>query len=1466
MAARQRCHSRTRRVWFSAWALALCLGWVGATSATTYYAIPFYIKDFDTNNNPVQYSWGEISLALDGTKQFLAARYPAGTNCQVASAYENATQQAQGNVAKVYYVSTDPSSFVCPSHVIEIQLSAYDNNPEKNTGDAGNCNGGDGVQGGDGIVTCPGTPLVLDPINLATGNKYDQESDFDALPWLTFRRFYNSQASVRPASMGPQWRHSFDRSLLFQNTLVGGGGTSYIQLLRADGRSERFMPTANGGWAADPNIPDTLTADSTGFTVYVAGPNQFERYSTSGQLQYIADATGQTTTLTYSGGKLQTVTDPFGRTLQFAYDGAGLLHTVTLPDGGVLTYGYTNGTLTSVQYPDSKTKQYVYNEPTYTGGANLPYALTGVIDEAGVRYDTTGYSATNGRAVSSSHAGGANAGSVTGGSSSFATMTFPLGASGNVSMKDDGYGAIKLTGTFAACNTDWCKQKYQTIQYDTNGYPSQYTDFTFNVTKLTYNTAGLETQRIEGYNLASLGQQRTINTTWDTTLRNPLTRITLDSNNNPITQSAWVYNSTGQVTARCEVDPAVSGASSYTCGSNAQAPGGVRQWTYTYCTSVDGTQCPVVGLKLTEDGPRTDVSDITHYSYYLTTDTSGCATPGGACHRAGDLYQVADALGHVTTNTAYDQAGRPTRLIDANGVITDLTYTPRGWLKTRTVAGATTTYTYKPYGAVESITDADGVTITYGYDNAHRLTDITDAQGNHIHYTLDAAGNRTDEATYAVGSSTPSRHLSRTFNNLGQLTKIIDGLNHTIFDASASGGYDANGNLVTSVDALGVTQTRSYDGLNRYSGLQSSATVNGSTVVSSTSYTYDVLDNLTQTLTPDYKYTTSAYDGLSNRKTLTSPDTGTTSSTFDVAGNVLTRTDAKNVVATSSYDALNRVTATTYVDTSLNVAYHYDEADSVTGCVGSYPVGRLTRMVEASVTTVYCYDARGNVTQKSQTEGSVTDVTGYSYTSADRLASVVTPSGTSVQYQHDTVGRISAITALPPGTTGAGTGNIATSITYLPFGPVASYTLGNGQTVTRTYDLNYQVTDATSPALNLHFARDAMGRITALGNVPGANPATETYGYDWLSRLTGVNNAAGTSVESYTYDAIGNRTGKTGSGLATGTYSYYQYPHNWLSYIGSAARTYDNNGNTTASSVGGESFGFGYNGRNRMTIAQRNGSTVGTYTYNALGERVAKVATLPASLSQRFAYDESSQLIGEYGGTTRDYIWLEDLPLAVIDTQGTVSTTNYVHADGLNTPRAVADSTGATVWQWAYQSNPFGEAQPSSTSGYTLNVRFAGQYYDAESRIAYNINRHYEAATGRYLQSDPTGLDAGPSTYGYANLSPLTFTDQLGLLPTPLPKQRQRTVPCKTAELEQCQEMCAQNGTTVQSCRMNELFKVTRIVDDKSLDGWVPSKLSCSCKEPPRRPWIVPEPEPTRSPAAVSPKCDCTDPIECATH
>jgi len=177
---------------------------------------------------------------------------------------------------------------------------------------------------------------------------------------------------------------------------------------------------------------------------------------------------------------------------------------------------------------------------------------------------------------------------------------------------------------------------------------------------------------------------------------------------------------------------------------------------------------------------------------------------------------------------------------------------------------------------------------------------------------------------------------------------------------------------------------------------------------------------------------------------------------------------------------------------------------------------------------------------------------------------------------------------------------------------------------------------------------------------------------------------------------------------------------------------------------------------------QRNGGTVGTYVYNAAGQRVGKTATLPVVSSQRFAYDEASQLIGEYGNTSRDYIWLGNLPVAVVDTQAQTSTISYVTTDGLGTPRSVSDASGNTVWQLPYQANPFGEQQPASSTGYTFNLRSPGEYYDAESGLDYNIARTREGTTGRFLQSDPIGLVGGMSTYAAVGNNPMSYIDPDG--------------------------------------------------------------------------------------------------------
>jgi RHS repeat-associated protein len=108
----------------------------------------------------------------------------------------------------------------------------------------------------------------------------------------------------------------------------------------------------------------------------------------------------------------------------------------------------------------------------------------------------------------------------------------------------------------------------------------------------------------------------------------------------------------------------------------------------------------------------------------------------------------------------------------------------------------------------------------------------------------------------------------------------------------------------------------------------------------------------------------------------------------------------------------------------------------------------------------------------------------------------------------------------------------------------------------------------------------------------------------------------------------------------------------------------------------------------------------------------------------------------------------------------------FVHVDHLNTPRLVANAAGQTVWLW-HQAEPFGNNVPDENPGglgaFDLPLRFAGQRYDAETGLHYNYYRDYDPSIGRYGESDPIGLRAGPNTYAYVNNRPMDGADRYGL-------------------------------------------------------------------------------------------------------
>jgi RHS repeat-associated protein len=111
----------------------------------------------------------------------------------------------------------------------------------------------------------------------------------------------------------------------------------------------------------------------------------------------------------------------------------------------------------------------------------------------------------------------------------------------------------------------------------------------------------------------------------------------------------------------------------------------------------------------------------------------------------------------------------------------------------------------------------------------------------------------------------------------------------------------------------------------------------------------------------------------------------------------------------------------------------------------------------------------------------------------------------------------------------------------------------------------------------------------------------------------------------------------------------------------------------------------------------------------------------------------------------------------------------YLHADHLGMPRVATDERQTVVWRNPPTTEPFGMALPEEDPDgdgrvTTIHLRFPGQYFDQETQAHYNYFRdHYFPELGRYGQSDPIGLAGGINTYGYAEGSPLNFSDRTGL-------------------------------------------------------------------------------------------------------
>jgi RHS repeat-associated protein len=1253
------------------------------------------------------------------------------------------------------------------------------------------------------INTKDGNPCVA-----GTGNKEYREKDFD---WegVAFTRAYNSVADMLLLSgMGDNWAHSFSDRLITDS--VAG-----YQWIRSDGYYEdlRYL-----------NATTYKSIHTTGMLMYVESDavalthGRFRIAMRNGKQLWFGE-TGRllrsehgSQTLTYqycttaqialgtctSKDLLTKITSSSGRSLSFEYA------TINVPVGigsntreelrlsrihadGVTLVNYAYDTQARLIHAAfagvaNHARDYLYAESTQLcrdavgsviagcNVANYPNHLTGVVDEKGNRYASYTYDEKS-RVTGSEHAGATGRVGLVYQTNGNVQVSLPTGTQKVYQFNADAFRKPTQVGINDAANGS----VKTTLATYSGGRIASMTEpnnarvnFTYDAIRLTGRTEALTATG------ATTPQTRTTQTDWHASFNVPTERRVLNAANVLEARTTYTHNARGQTTAMCQIDPNNPAAMAYVCGSATNAPVGVRQSTMTYCEQADVTAgtCPIVGLMLSSNGPRTDVSDISTYTYYQA-DAASCATAPTTCaYRKGDLWKVTNALNHVMETTAYDGAGRVLQMKDANNVITDMQYHPRGWLTHRKVRGsdnateaddAITTMDYDATGQVTKVTQPDGDFITFTYDAAHRLTGISDALNNSITYTLDNAGNRTAETTKDP-SNVIKRSLSRVYDTLGRLQASKNAASATV----ATLTNDANDNLNTSTDGLNRITDQDVDPLNRL--IKTIQDQGAGKINATTQFEYDARDNLTKVIDPKNLNTVYSYNGLNDLTQLSSPDTGVTSFTYDAAGNRKTQTDARNVTSTYSYDSANRLTQVSLPTAAQNVFFDYDATQTDCQANETFTTGRLARIRDESGSTRYCYNRLGQSVRKVQSvTGGPNLSLGSTYNGANRMIAMTYPSGAIVTYLRNAKGQITGIDAKP--TAAAAQVSLVSNATYLPFGPLNTITFGNTRVLTKAYDQNYdidKVSDNSPTGLSQDSTVNIMGNITAITERTTATAnTTRQFAYDNLDRLLSLKNGA-TNIQSFTYDATGNRLNKTlGTTVTTNTIAATSHR---LTQDGATARTYDANGNTATIGV----KGYVYDDRNRLRDYKNSGSTVTrTYRYNGKGERVSKVQAPGNANNRYYFYDEAGHLLGEYlanGTRVQEYVWLDDQLIAVLSDHD-ASTYQFVETDHLGTPRAVIHpAENNIVWRWNITNTAFGEHAATNNPDadavtYTFNLRYPGQYYDSESGTHYNINRDYEPGGGRYVQSDPIGLKGGVNTFAYSLSTPFMVSDPLGLAP-----------------------------------------------------------------------------------------------------
>jgi RHS repeat-associated protein len=750
----------------------------------------------------------------------------------------------------------------------------------------------------------------------------------------------------------------------------------------------------------------------------------------------------------------------------------------------------------------------------------------------------------------------------------------------------------------------------------------------------------------------------------------------------------------------------------------------------------------------------------------------------------GNVTATTNALAGVTLMAYDDWNNKTNEVVFLNGqpyATNRFQFDTNGFpMATYNALGYTNLFTYGPRGQLLTSTDARGSTSANFYDDA------TDS----LLGTRDALGNCT----------------TNFYNSLGLLIASRDALG-----TATTNFYDSLGNLIGTVvygssaatNAILSTNTFAYDANGNRTNSTTWRRVGALWTNASTTYVFDAMNRMVQTIDPDGGTNTVAFDAAGRQQQTRGklghatsyvydyqgrlistgfPNSTTNTTAYDATGNRTNSVDQAGRQTTYRFDALNRMTNTVYADGASTRTVFDDlgrvrfsvDARITTNAFGYDVLGRRVAVTNALGTSVqttnaFRFDANGNQIVAIDGLGrSLTNV----FDALNRLIQVQFPDGTKVSTAYDAGGRKTWETNQD---------NIVTRFAYDGAGRLIAVTNGFSAGDATTW-AQYQYDEAGNQIAQI----DALGRTTSyafdgLGRrikrtLPGQQ--SENLGYDLAGNLAWVTNFNGVVITNQ-YDSLNRLTNRTS---ASGYFVRFAYTltgqrASMSDLSGSTAYSYDNrdrllvkaitwaggptnslsyrwdaNGNLTnlwSSTSGGVTNFYQFDAQNRLTNVLANGSAAASYEFDGVGN--LQTLRYGNGVTNRFQYDLLNRLTNVVWKTNAGTIASFYYRLGLTGNRtnvaevlnGTGRTNGWVYDSLYRLKQEIF--TGATTGTLSYAYDLVGNRTSRTNSG---NLSLTNQ--------SFTFNTNDWLATDGYDSNGNTTTNSGGQLCRYDPLNHLT--------------------------------------------------------------------------------------------------------------